>query len=110
MDNIKNKKLNTILNFTNLFIHSIFKKKIKNYKGGYFLSVEYSCSQSDKLIYSYQNFLVPKTFYELDCVTMKVDLINRMETCNYNPDNYKVERIFVKNVPICFSFGCRIKK
>jgi len=75
-------------------------KKIKNYKGGYFLSVEYSCSQSDKLIYSYQNFLVPKTFYELDCVTMKVDLINRMETCNYNPDNYKVERIFVKNVPI----------
>ncbi len=26
---IKNKNLNTILNFTNLFIHSIFKKKIK---------------------------------------------------------------------------------
>lgn len=75
-------------------------KKFKNYKGGYYLNIEYSCSQSNKIIYSYQSLLHPKTYYELDWDSMNNILVKKMETLYYNPDNYKVERLFVKNVPI----------
>jgi len=78
-------------------INIVDSKKIKKWEGGYFLNLTYCELNSEKIIYSYQDLITPTTWYELNLSNMKQTKIKETETKNYDKNNYKVERIFVKN-------------
>lgn len=70
------------------------------FDGGYFMNLVYSHFSSSKIIYFYQDFVTPKTYYELDLNSGLQIEIKKMKTKNFNPGDYKVERVFVGEVPV----------
>lgn len=79
-------------------IKIIEDKKIKKWKGGYYLCFIYSNFNSNRIVYSFQNFITPPTYYELDLSTYDEIEIFMKKTKNFDPSKYEVERIFVKNI------------
>lgn len=70
------------------------------YDGGYFLEMEYVDLESRKIIYSYESFLIPKTYFEYDFDDKSQREIYRAKTKNIDLSKYKMERIFDKKMPI----------
>jgi oligopeptidase B len=64
----------------------------------------YSSFRSKKLIYSYQNFITPETWYELDLNNFTYTKIKQKTVKNFDASKYKVERVHIKagsfNIPI----------
>lgn len=70
---------------------------IKKGNGGYYQDISYVSYNNNTIIYNYQNFLTPLTYYSLDLETLEEKEIKKKVVKNYDQSKYKTERIYIKN-------------
>lgn len=86
---------------TTLQVYDIAKKQSHNVKFPEQAYASYTATNPDfattTLRYGYQSPITPASVYDYDMVKREATLLKRQEVPGgYNPDNYSVERVFVK--------------
>jgi len=85
-------------NFLKLDKMAVKNSKIfKKGDGGYYQNIVYYTSDSDEVVYGFQNYLTPHTYYKLNLSTGKEEVLKVKKVKNFHPDKYKVERVYANS-------------